>query len=53
VWKRGPIGEEGNMIRYWVGGRGLKPEGQQKEWKQATSGVRKRWDSPECTRDLG
>ena len=23
-WERGKRGEEGNMIRYWVGGTGLK-----------------------------
>jgi len=30
---------EGNMIWYWVGEKDSIPEGQQKEWKQATLGV--------------
>jgi hypothetical protein len=34
-------------------GKGLKPQGQQKEWKQATSGNIRLGDPPECTRDLG
>ena len=29
-------GEEGNMIRYWVGGTGLKTGGPAKEWKEAS-----------------
>ena len=32
-------------------GKGLKPWGQPKEWKQATSGDRTLGDPPECTRD--
>jgi hypothetical protein len=33
-------------------GKGLKHEGQQKEWKQATSGNSTLREPPECTRDL-
>jgi hypothetical protein len=35
-WERG--GENGKMTRYWVGGQERSPEGQQNEWKYATSG---------------
>jgi hypothetical protein len=43
------------MIWYWVGEKDLNPEGQQKEWKQATSEDRRLGggDSSERTRDLG
>jgi hypothetical protein len=33
-------------------GKGLKPEGQQKEWKQATLENKRLREPPECTRDL-
>jgi hypothetical protein len=42
-----------NIIRYWGGERNCSTEGQEKEWKWASSEYR-RWDSHlECTRDLG
>jgi hypothetical protein len=44
--------EEGKMIRYWVGEQNHSSEGQQKEWKQASSGSRRMVDPPECNRDL-
>jgi hypothetical protein len=34
-------GEEETMIWYWVGEKDCCPEGHQKEWKQAISGVRR------------
>jgi hypothetical protein len=52
----GDFGGDGNMIWYWVGEKGQKgrsSEGQQKEWKQETSGCRRWGEPPECTRDLG
>jgi hypothetical protein len=52
-WESGEGGEEKNIIRYWVREKDRSPEGQQKEWKQATSGGRRSRDPPECTRDLG
>jgi hypothetical protein len=66
VWKKGGTwvgkwtgwrehGGEGNLIWYWVREKDRSPEGQQKEWKQATSGNRRLGvgGAPECTRDLG
>ena len=32
---------EGNMVWYWVREKEWSPEGQQKEWKQATPGNRR------------
>jgi hypothetical protein len=32
---------EGNLIWYWVREKDWRPEGQQKEWEQATSGGRR------------
>jgi hypothetical protein len=40
------------MIRYWVREKDRSPEGQQKECKQATSGIRRLVEPPECTRAL-
>jgi hypothetical protein len=37
----GECEEEGNLIWYWVREKEPSPEGQQKEWKQATSGNRR------------
>jgi hypothetical protein len=31
----------GNLIRYWVREKYWNPEGQKKEWEQATSGERR------------
>jgi hypothetical protein len=45
--------EEGKLIWYWVRDKDRSPESQQKEWKQATSGIRRSEDYPECTRNLG
>jgi hypothetical protein len=39
------VGEVGNLICYWVKEKGQNPEGQQKEWKQATL-RRLGWDTP-------
>jgi hypothetical protein len=44
---------EGNTVWYWVREKDLSPEGQQKEWNQASSGCRRMVVPPECTRDLG
>jgi hypothetical protein len=52
----GSEGKRGNKIRYWVVvvKQNGSPEGQQKEWKQATSGGSRGLENPlECTRDLG
>jgi hypothetical protein len=47
----GERGVEGSLIWYWVREKDWSPDGQQKEWKQATLGV---WgDLPECARDIG
>ena len=43
----------GELIWYWMREKDLSCEGQQKEWKQATSGNRRLGDPPECTRVLG
>jgi hypothetical protein len=43
----------GNIIWYWVREKGWSPEGQQKEWKQATSRNRRLGEPSECIRDLG
>jgi hypothetical protein len=37
----GGKGDREGKIRYCVEGTGVSPEGQQKEWKQATSGGRR------------
>ena len=44
---------ERNLDWYWEKEMDCIPEGQQKEWKQATSGNRSLGggDTPECTRD--
>ena len=46
----------GRVVReiwIWVTEKDRSPEGQQKGWKQATSGDRRLGDPPECIRDLG
>jgi hypothetical protein len=49
AWKGKNMGgeyrEEGNLIWYWVREKGWSLEGQQKEWKQSTSGDRWLWGS--------
>jgi len=41
------------MILYWVEEKDRSLEGQQKEWKQATSGGRRLGLPPDYTRNLG
>jgi hypothetical protein len=35
------VGREGNLIWHWEREKDWSPEGQQKKWKQATSGDRR------------
>jgi hypothetical protein len=52
-WERGQGGEEGNLIWHWVGGKDGSPEGQQKEWKQVTSGGRRLGEPSRMHQRLG
>jgi hypothetical protein len=41
-WRGSRSRRKGNLVWYWIREKNWSPEGQQKEWKQATSGNR-RW----------